>query len=241
MRRTPPGDRRNRGFTLLEVLIATAVFAIVLAAMNTVFFGAMRLRNTTTESIEASLPVQQALAIIKRDLSNLVVPGGVLSGSFQTTSITNGLTGHWSPNFYTATALIDPSSPWAEVQRVTYGLVISTNRNAVGRDLVRATTRNLLPVLVEDPPVQQRLLGEVQDLRLSYYDGAQWRDSWDSTSADLGTGRTNTLPQAIKIQIQRSQPASARGAALAGTLELVVPVVVQARTNQTQQTGGGSQ
>lgn len=240
MNLAPSSSRLNRGFTLLEVLIATVVFAIVLAAMNTVFFGALRLRNKATESIDEALPVQQALAIIKRDLSNLVLPGGTLSGAFQTTTITNSMAGQMSPGFYTATALIDTMSPWAEVQRVSYGLVISTNRTAVGRDLIRATTRNLLPVLTEDPPAQQWLMSGVENLRFFYYDGTQWRDSWDSSAVDLTTGQTNSLPQAIKIQIQRSHEGSGQGAVIAGPIELVVPVVVQARTNQTQQAGGGA-
>src|SRR5882672_5088465 len=136
---------RQRGFTLLEILIATVVFAIVLAAMNGVFYGALRLRNKTTESVDASLPPQRALELIKRDLSNLVLPGGTISGVFNTTSVSNMMMGQSSPNFYTASGLIDDTSPWAEVQRVTYALVDSTNRSASGRDLIRATTRNLLP------------------------------------------------------------------------------------------------
>src|SRR5437763_10545402 len=64
------------GFTLLELLIAVAIFAVVLAAINGVFYGAMRLQRSSSRSVEESLPIQQALAIIKRDLQGLVAPGG---------------------------------------------------------------------------------------------------------------------------------------------------------------------
>jgi prepilin-type N-terminal cleavage/methylation domain-containing protein len=37
---------------LLELLIAVAIFSIVLAAINAVFYGALRLRNKTTEAIQ---------------------------------------------------------------------------------------------------------------------------------------------------------------------------------------------
>lgn len=240
MTRTRTRSRRTGAFTLLEVLIATAIFAIVLAAMNTVFFSALRLRNRATESVEAALPVQQALAIIKRDLASLVLPGGTLSGAFNTTSTTNSLAGQSSPNFYTASALIDDTSPWAEVQRISYALVNPTNRDAAGRDLIRASTRNLLPVLNEDPPTQQWLMSGVEGLRFYYYDGTQWRDSWDSTTTDLATGLTNTLPQAIKLQIQRASAGTGGAGSVAAPIELVVPVVIQARTNQAPQAGGGS-
>src|SRR5947208_8795431 len=75
-------------FTLLELLLAVLVFSIVLAAIHTVFFSALRLRNKTSDAIERSLPLQQTIAIIKRDLANLVPPGGTLSGQLQSTPTT---------------------------------------------------------------------------------------------------------------------------------------------------------
>src|SRR5207244_72734 len=56
----------RRGFTLLELLIAVSIFAIVLAAINGVFYAAMRLQRSATRNVEESLPVQQVLTLIKR-------------------------------------------------------------------------------------------------------------------------------------------------------------------------------
>src|SRR5437773_2006618 len=75
-----------RAFTLLELLIAVAIFAMVLLAINGVFYGAMRLRTKTSRMVEASLPIQQTVAILKRDLQGIVVPGGMLSGSLKSDS-----------------------------------------------------------------------------------------------------------------------------------------------------------
>jgi type II secretion system protein J len=230
----------KRGFTLLEILIAVVVFSIVLAAINTVFFGALRLRNKAVESIEAGLPLQRALAVIHRDLANLVVPGGTLSGVLQTTSTTNLIAGLSSPSFYSSTGVIDETSPWAEIQRISYLLVESTNRTG-GRELVRAVTRNLLPGTAEELPAEQWLMSGVDGIAFSYYDGTQWRDAWDSTTADQTTGQTNNLPRAIKVQIQLASEQGGRAAPTVAPIELVVPILVQARTNQTQQAAGGGQ
>src|SRR4051812_18239005 len=73
-------------FTLLELLIAVSIFAIVLAAINGVFYGAMRLQRTATRSVEAAFPLQQTLAILKRDLQGIVAPGGMLAGALQPSS-----------------------------------------------------------------------------------------------------------------------------------------------------------
>jgi hypothetical protein len=226
----------------LELLIAVSAFAIVLAAINAVFYGALRLRNKAHQSFEQTVPLQRALVVIKRDLANIVLPGGTLSGSLQTTPTTSltstgtGATGgsastvtpgQISANFYTASAIIDENSPFSEIQRVSYALVAPTN-GAAGRDLFRSVTRNLLPSLQEQP-VREPLLQGVQALGFLYYDGTQWRDSWDSTVADPRTGLTNTLPQAIKMQL------SLVGRNTSGLnyapVELVVPLTPQARTN----------
>jgi type II secretion system protein J len=241
-----PGPEKSRdlnrawtpAFTLIEVLLAVAAFGIVLAAINTVYFSALRLRNTTAAAIDEALPRERALTIIKRDLANLVAPGGTLAGGLQTTSLSNSMAGQSSPIFSTTSGTIDDTSPWSELQRVSYLLVESTNRTG-GRDLVRAVTRNLLPSLAEEQPEQLWLMGGVQAMAFLYYDGSQWRDSWDSSVADSATGETNTLPKAIKVQIEMFS--ERRGRSLPPALELVVPIVVHSRTNATQQATGGAQ
>jgi type II secretion system protein J len=239
---TPPRlpIHRPRAFTLIEVLIAAAAFAIVLAAINAVFYSALRLRNKSAAALDEALPIQQAVGIIKRDLSNIVAPGGALSGPLQTTVITTGLAGQSGPEFYTASGLLDETSPWAEIQKISYVLVASTNRDG-GKDLVRAITRNLLPTTGTEQPVQQWLMSGVQGMTYFYYDGSQWRDSWDSTTADQTTGLTNTLPRAIKLQIQLASASGGAARSQSEPVELVVPLFVQARTNQTSQGTGGQQ
>jgi type II secretion system protein J len=241
------GGRRDacptlaRAFTLLEILIAVAAFAIVLAAINTVFYSALRLRNSTTDAIERALPMEHALGVIKRDLANMVLPGGTLSGTFSTSSTSNMLAGQSSPNFYTASGLIDETSPFAEVQRVSYSLVATTNKSS-GRDLIRTVSRNLLPSL-QDQYEEEWLMTGVQTLTFLYHDGTQWRDSWDSTIENLSTGLSNTLPAAVKIQIQlvEEQNAASRVRSRDLPLELVVPIVAQQRTNQAPQVAAGGQ
>jgi len=232
MTRPLPRHRHAGGFTLIEVLIAVAIFAIVLAAINTVFYSALRLRNRSAAAFDEALPVQQAVAIIKRDLANLVVPGGTLSGVLQTTASTNAVAGQVSPDFYTSAGLLDNIAPWGDIERVSYLLLDSTNR-APGMDLYRAVTRNLLSQ-TQDPPAQQRLMSGVQGLVFYFYDGNQWVDSWDSAA------QTN-LPLAIKVQIQLAVQGNAPPLASSAPIELVVPVDARAGTNQTQFASGGQQ
>ena len=225
----------STAFTLIEVLLAVAIFAIVLAAINGVFYSALRLRRKAAEAIEQSLPVQQAVAIIKRDLQGLVAPGGTLTGPLQSgVAITSSTGGSSSMDqqggtvIYTATGIIDETSPWANVQKVSYSLRQPTAQTSRGgQDLVRLVTRNLLPVAQEEVE-EQWLMSGVQQLQFYFYDGTGWRNSWDSTA------ETSVLPKAIKVEIDLAQGDT-------GTkppLEVVVPVTVYVRTNQTQNSGG---
>ena len=225
---------RQRGFTLLELLLAVLVFSIVLGAIHVVFFSAFKLRNKTADAIERSLPVQQTLAIIKRDLANLVPPGGTLSGALQSTPTlsagggTSGSMNHQSgPQFYTAVGIVDDHGPWSEIERVSFILAPATN-NTSGMDLYRSVARNLLPLL-QDQTEDQFLMSGVESIAFQFYDGNAWKDTWDSTQADTTTGLTNNLPRAIKMDLQLYN--DNRSSGVPAPVELIVPVLVLARTN----------
>jgi type II secretion system protein J len=238
--------RQERAFTLIEVLLAMAVFAIVLAAIHMVFYGGLRLRNRSAEAIEKALPLEHTIAVMQRDLANLVLTGGTLFGELQTTPMESALStnaldsmipdavsvpGQSSPGFFTTSGLLDEIEPWGEVQRVSYFLAEPTNSSA-GLELFRSVTRNLLPVLPDEPD-HQFLMGGLESLAFYYYDGTQWLEYWDSTSA------TNKLPCAIKVELQLVREPGDRSPRL--PVEIVVPVVVRAGTNeiaQTEEEGG---
>ena len=150
----PSNLRRREAFTLLEILLAVAIFAIVLLAINGVFYGAMRLRSKTARLIEDSLPVQQTVAMIKRDLRGLVAPGttfagplksgvsmgvgsgsgaggggGASGGSSASGGSGLGLTsaGLGATELYTATGVLTDFAPWGNIQKVSYVLRPPTN------------------------------------------------------------------------------------------------------------------
>lgn len=227
----------RQGFTLLEVLLAVAVFAVVLAAINGVFFGALRLRNRTAESFERALPIDQAVGIIRRDLQGIVPPGGSLAGEFQTNPTTNVVLAtsgtRVSPDFYTFSAQIDEQTPYSELQRVTFFLQPSTNQTP-GFDLIRNVSRDLLPVnqaQFEEVPV----LSGVQSVALQYFDGAAWQDQWDSTV-------TSNLPVAIRMQIVM-QPDENQPANQAPVIEVLARVMTDVLSNRiaTATSSGGGQ
>lgn len=235
--RVPPRqhfDASARGFTLIEMILAIGIAAIVLIAVNMAFFTALHLRDDTAQMVDAASPVDSAIGFLKRDLECAVTPTNgttkVLSGDFRVgASLTSvGVSDPVAIEMFTATGALSDSAPWGDIQRVTYELKTPTQAGAVGRDLYRSVTRNLLSLSTPDVTEQLMLTG-VASLKFSCYDGMQWDDTWDTTDP---TSLYTNLPVAVRADIQMAGPATL------GPIEIVVPIDSQSRTNAVLTTTG---
>lgn len=174
---------------------------------------------------------------MRRDLAGLMLPTGgngtVLSGPLQTTEFSsspNDPAGERvSADFYTNSGKIDGRNPFSEVQKIAYYLAPSTD-GTNGKSLVRAITRNLLPVQETGPDDQQVILADVASAEIEFYDGTDWVRDWDSTG-------TSTLPTAIKFRLVMARPGS--NVETGGPIELVVPVFATTTTTQTEAVASG--
>jgi hypothetical protein len=205
------------------------VASIVLIAVNTVLFASLRLRDATTDTVDAATPVDQAVTFIRRDLECVVTPTNgtskVLSGDFRVGNVTSaGVPEPVAIEMFTATGALSASAPWGDIQRVTYELRQSTDRNATGKDLVRSVVRNLLTLTTPETQDQLMLSG-VQNIKFTCFDGMQWQDVWDTTGV---TSTYTNLPLAVRVDIQMSG-----GGVNAQPIVLVVPIDAQTRTNTT--------
>ena len=223
-------------FTLIEMILAIGVAAIVLITVNAVFFTALHLRDATANLVDAATPVDATVTFLKRDLQCAVTPTNgtskVLSGSFR---VGNGITsvGVSEPvaiEMFTASGALSASAPWSDIQRVTYELKNPPDSSASGKDLYRSIVRNLLPL--NTPGVtDQLMMSGVESVKFSCYDGAAWQEDWDTTS--LTSVNTN-LPLAVKVDIQMS------GRAGSQPVEIVVPIDSVSRTNMVLTSTTGS-
>jgi prepilin-type N-terminal cleavage/methylation domain-containing protein len=225
---------RNRrpaaAFTLLELLVATSVAAIVLLVINATFFTALRLHNTTHDRIDEDLALQRTVAIVRRDLAGIMLPGGTLSGQLitgvgGTTELDVEGGERISPDIYTSSGRVDGWSSFADVQMISYFLTADPNGGSA-KNLVRVVTRNLLPV--EDATsTQETLLSGVTSAEVLFYDGTDWTDTWDSTA-------TSTLPSAIKFSVALAPREANPTVVNQAPVDLIVPVLVSTRTSAQQ-------
>ena len=198
----PNAFRRDSAFTLLELIVAAAMFSIIMAALGGVFFGTMKLRKRTDESLVGVHQLQQALMIIKSDLRSATIPGGLLSTNM-TTSLELAASGGTQFEFHTASGQSSGYEPWPDIQRVTYYLrqpQITTATN--GMDLIRGTTRNLLATVQEDIN-EQILLHDVAQIWFEFWDGEAWLPDWDSDTQIAS--QAASAPEAIRFSIEFKQ------------------------------------
>jgi hypothetical protein len=217
------------------MILAVGVAALVLAVVSSVFFAALHLRDVTQAAVDSATPVDQALAVMRRDLECVVTPTNgtskVLSGDFRVGSLTiPGISQPAAVEMHTATGALRDNTPWGDIQKVTYGLRDPTDRNETGKDLYRSVTRNVMATTTPDVE-EQWMLGGVQSIEFSCFDGSQWSDTWDTSG--LTSVNTN-LPAAVRVRIQLA----GNNPATTPPIEILVPIDSQSRSNAVLNTTG---
>ena len=90
------------------------------------------------------------------------------------------------------------------------------------KDLVRVLTRNLLPA-AEPTTENQTLLTGVNAAAMTFFDGENWQETWDSTTS-------LSLPSAIKFSLVLAPLGNDAMRANPAPIDLIVPVLVQTTT-----------
>lgn len=226
------------GFTLVEMVLAIGVAAIVLITITSVLFAALRMRDATQALVDSETPIDQAMSTMRLDLEGLMTPTNgtikILSGGFRVGNLTSlGIATPVAVEMYTTTGELTQDKPWGDIQRVTYELRAPQNHDAAGKDLIRTVSRNLLTTSTPDTE-DEWMMGDVQTLTFSCYDGTQWWNTWDTTGI---TSANTNLPTAVRVDIQFA------GNKNLAPVEIVVSVDSVTRTNITptaaSTTGGG--
>lgn len=227
----------TNAFTLIEMILAIGIASLVLIAVNAVLFAALHLRNATADVVDSATPLDQTTTYLRRDLECLVTTTNgtskILSGGFRAGTISSaGISEPVAVEMFTATGALEANAPWGDIQRVTYELKRSAGTAATSQDLVRSVTRNLLSSSGTPAVTDQLMMSGVASVKFSGYDGAQWQDAWDTTSA---TAVNTNLPLAVRVQIQMAGDNNLN----ADPIQIVVPVDAVRRTNAVLTTTGG--
>lgn len=181
-RLSPPAIR---AFTLLELLVAVAVFGVMAALAYGGLRGVLAAREATGASAERLGDLQLAVSLVTRDLQQAAPrpirgaygdPAGALAGTPRTVELTRA--GHDNPT----------GARRSTLQRVRWGVADGM--------LIRWTW----PVLDRTPaslPSERRLLDGVRSLRMRYRFQGTWHDNWPPRRA--GGMAPEVLPRAVEF------------------------------------------
>ena len=195
-------DRKKRGFTLLEVLLALAILAAVMTAVYASFSTASRnVESAETVRDETDL-ARTLIARLSDDIAN-----AYYNQDMKTTTILYGKkeeagTGDDkrrldSLAMTTLTNWRKPDSKETDLWEVGYHF--EETADGRGHVLMRREKRELskdIPLL--EGGVDYEITDKVDGFQLRYYNGSQWSDEWD-------TRKHFSLPQKVEITLSLAE------------------------------------
>jgi general secretion pathway protein J len=185
---------RMRGFTLLELLVAVAIFALTGAMAYTGLQQVLDQQDSTEQQAQRLSDLQKAYRIMQRDLEQLAVRGirnefgdsvAALVGGSGFAGVEFSRTGYANPAGFLR----------SDIQRVAYVPDQTT--------LLRRTWR-VLDRSQDSLPDEQVLVEGMSRFGLRFLDATDtWQETWPPQQAQLaGTVNSDDLPRAIEVSVE---------------------------------------
>jgi general secretion pathway protein J len=186
----PPRVVDHRGFTLIEVLLAIGLSALLLTTVYWTFFSINRSIDAATENQEVLETGRLLSELIKKDIR------GIRTGVFPFLGKNEVIDGQVAGQIeFVTTAKLTGEK--GALRRIGYAL-ISNNRDE--RILVRKESTDLSNALNSNARIFE-VSKIVSGFQLEFYNGTDWVAEWDSTA-------TGSPPKQIRVIID---VADARG------------------------------
>lgn len=176
------------GFTLLEVLIAIAIFSLVSLSSFTIFESVLSGDETAKHRSARHNDLQRAFLMIERDITQIArrtmrIEGEAPSSRLIQTAEDDYATEERAIAFvrqgWTNPGLLLPRS---DMQAVAYRLTDET---------LERLHVNFVDAVVGEAPKVRPLIDDVTAIKFEYYSGSKWEESWGGSS----------LPLAIAVKI----------------------------------------
>lgn len=184
----------SRGFTLLELLVATAMMAVLAGSLYATLHTAFKARRTAYGAVADVRAAELAIELLRTDLTSAIGPRGILAGGFlgEDAIDRSGQPMDALMLHCTAGGAVDTSGA-GDVRMVE--LECTPDENGKGMTLVRRVTRYLLATLAAEPP-EEVLCRNVRSLDLKYFNGTDWQVAWDSSA------QGDNLPLAVEVTLE---------------------------------------
>jgi prepilin-type N-terminal cleavage/methylation domain-containing protein len=217
-RRNPATRRAPRGFTLIEMMLAIGVLALILAMLASSFSAVAHSKVHAEGRLMVDREGRALLWQMTREVTNAVQTpyapsnvslfgGGHMGNGKAVDTITMST---FSGGHRRAITGMTPES------LVTYNL--TPNPEQPGWYLLQRSQQSGL--MTSSTSTQTTVLANnVLSMHIRYFDGQKWEESWDTASLPRG----RQLPIAVAIQIQMAAPG---GHVMDFATEVIVPMAI---------------
>ncbi len=227
--RALPSKSLRPAFTLLELIFALAMVAIIVPVLVGMTTGAFRLKAASEAAVEPARTAEQAFDLLRQDLGDALPPSiqpVTLAGDFEGIQAADDrgyeaddlkfFTVADSPQhsplnsemrYVELTVITAPNGDHVLVRKVLRDMVTDQTSTTGTTGTTGSTSSGSGPIAPEpldgtqvDPDVEVICRG-VAGFKLEYYNGSPTPvNSWDSTAQD------NTLPNAVAVTITLNRP-----------------------------------
>jgi type II secretion system protein J len=230
---------RAEAFTLLEVLLATAIIGILSLMMYSSLYISVKAKTSSVEALSPHNDVAAVFDFMRRDIECAINPGGVLAGDFVGEDESCGDSQDCDTiSLYTTSARTSDEQSGSNIVKVEYILEADQSQpeiNLTDYDdsltvLKRNITRNLLAATTAAPAAEV-ISRNITGINLRYYNGSDWQEQWNSQQED------NTLPQAVEITLTLNKKAGNAETEIAAYTKIVMTDCykpAQASSNEQQ-------
>jgi general secretion pathway protein J len=182
-----PSDRRRSGFTLIEVLVAVVIFALMSAAAYAAVDTLLRARENLHARAETLRQLQTTIGRLERDLRQ-AIDRGVREGYGDRAEM---LRGDGVALELTRAGLANPlGATRSRLERVQW---------ALADQQINRVSFAVLDRAIDSRPTITPMLDSVTRLEFRYLDGGQWSNQWPRANAREGIDAG--LPRAIAVVI----------------------------------------
>ena len=198
-------NRREAGFTLVEIIAALSIFLVVMSASYALFESGRSVASHGEYEARRFQSARAAIRALETDLA------GVFGG---TTTYNTGFLGknagtverpldtldfvsfNQQPKLATPPVKTTSLPPPKEIDISRVAWSVDEDPSTTPAGLVCRRTRLLTEIVTVKDPSEglEEVAGDVVGLKFRYYDGANWTETWDSTTS-------GTLPKVVEITV----------------------------------------
>lgn len=186
------------GFTLLELIVAISIFAILAAMAYSGLNNVLTTRQRTEQAADRLIALQRAFTFMARDIQQIINRPVVDELGTQIAAVIGHSLGEHLIEL-TRTGWRNPAAaPRSNLQRVAWGLENERLVRIYWTALDRAQ---------DTPVVKQVMLDGVTEMSLRYLDAKdEWHDAWPSEIPSTGTaasvGNSQPPPKAVEVNLE---------------------------------------